>query len=174
MAGTLVGREGVVDGAETLFKMEVDVAGTRRWNRVRRTWGGEDDTYHCKIQLRRQLLAGWKENATITHGPASSVTKLNRRSLELLGKVSDWQHTPNGCFVAEKPSDTAIIVGVLGRHIIHAKGRLFAVLVSSAWHLIWNLHVNRVIANPDRILTAAEIYNQWLNTITEHYSRTAF
>jgi hypothetical protein len=42
-------------------------------------------------------------------------------------------------------------------HIIHAKGRLFAVLVSSAWHLIWNLRVNRVIANPDRILTAAEI-----------------
>jgi hypothetical protein len=49
-------------------------------------------------------------------------------------------------------------------HIIHAKGRLFAVLVSSAWHLIWNLRVNRVIANPDRILTAAEIY-KWLNTI---------
>jgi hypothetical protein len=35
--------------------------------------------------------------------------KLNRRSVELLGKVADWQHTPNG-FVAEKPSDTAIIV----------------------------------------------------------------
>jgi hypothetical protein len=52
-------------------------------------------------------------------------------------------------------------------HIIREKGRLFAVLVSSAWHLIWNLHVNHVIANPDRTLTAAEIYNQWLNTITQ-------
>ncbi|KAJ7305532.1 hypothetical protein DFH08DRAFT_633301, partial [Mycena albidolilacea] len=49
--------------------------------------------------------------------------------------------------------------------IIHVKGRLFAVLVSSAWHLIWNLNVNHVIANPDRILTSTEIYNQWLNTI---------
>jgi hypothetical protein len=56
-------------------------------------------------------------------------------------------------------------------HIIHAKGRLFAVLVSSAWHLIWNLHVNRVIANPDKILTAAEIYNQWLSTINRALQR---
>ncbi|KAJ7303707.1 hypothetical protein DFH08DRAFT_616610, partial [Mycena albidolilacea] len=41
----------------------------------------------------------------------------------------------------------------------------------SAWHLIWNLRVNRVITNPDRILTSAEIYNQWLNTINRALQR---
>ncbi|KAJ7796243.1 hypothetical protein B0H14DRAFT_2390834, partial [Mycena olivaceomarginata] len=38
-------------------------------------------------------------------------------------------------------------------------------------HLIWNLRVNRVIANPDRILTSAEIYDQWLNTINRALQR---
>ncbi|KAJ7307792.1 hypothetical protein DFH08DRAFT_719975, partial [Mycena albidolilacea] len=49
--------------------------------------------------------------------------------------------------------------------------RLFAVLVSSAWHLIRNLCINRVITNPDRILASAEIYNQWLNTMNRALQR---
>ncbi|KAJ7237092.1 hypothetical protein C8J57DRAFT_1087777, partial [Mycena rebaudengoi] len=50
--------------------------------------------------------------------------------------------------------------------VIHpAKGRLFAILVSVAWHLIWNLRCSRVIATSDRIPTTAQIHNQWLNAV---------
>ncbi|KAJ6562962.1 hypothetical protein B0H10DRAFT_1844181 [Mycena sp. CBHHK59/15] len=45
------------------------------------------------------------------------------------------------------------------------KGRLFAILVSLGWHLIWNLRMNRVIRNPDTTLTTANIYNQWLKSV---------
>ncbi|KAJ7671740.1 hypothetical protein B0H17DRAFT_948255, partial [Mycena rosella] len=43
--------------------------------------------------------------------------------------------------------------------------RLFAILVSTAWHLIWNLRVNRVIRTPDSNPTPANIHNQWLSKI---------
>ncbi|KAJ7703680.1 hypothetical protein B0H17DRAFT_922042, partial [Mycena rosella] len=38
-------------------------------------------------------------------------------------------------------------------------------LVSVVWHLIWNLHVNRVIKNPDSSLTVADIHKHWLSNI---------
>ncbi|KAJ7215733.1 hypothetical protein C8J57DRAFT_1600183, partial [Mycena rebaudengoi] len=46
-----------------------------------------------------------------------------------------------------------------------AKGRLFAILVSVAWDLIWNLRVSRVIKNPDRVLTQMQVHNQWVTAI---------
>jgi hypothetical protein len=49
--------------------------------------------------------------------------------------------------------------------VIPQKGRLFAVIVSVAWHTIWNLRVNRVITNLDRILTESAIHDQWLKAI---------
>jgi hypothetical protein len=54
---------------------------------------------------------------------------------------------------------------------IPAKGRLFAILVSVAWHLIWKLRVSRVISSPDRIPTEAEIHNQWLKSINRALQR---
>ncbi|KAJ7206209.1 hypothetical protein C8J57DRAFT_1258527 [Mycena rebaudengoi] len=48
-----------------------------------------------------------------------------------------------------------------------AKERLFVILVSTAWHLIWNLRVNRVIKSQDMILNTTHIYDQWLNTINK-------
>ncbi|KAJ7708297.1 hypothetical protein B0H17DRAFT_917165, partial [Mycena rosella] len=42
---------------------------------------------------------------------------------------------------------------------------LFAILISVGWHLIWNLHVLRVITNPGYILTEETIYNHWLKNI---------
>lgn len=49
--------------------------------------------------------------------------------------------------------------------IITQKGRLFTVLVSVAWHVIWDLRQIRVIENPDRILSLSEIHNQWLKAV---------
>ncbi|KAJ6497349.1 hypothetical protein C8R45DRAFT_926079 [Mycena sanguinolenta] len=48
---------------------------------------------------------------------------------------------------------------VLGCVIIPEKVRLFAILVSVAWHLIWNLRHERVIENPDRVHNNKEIHN---------------
>jgi len=45
------------------------------------------------------------------------------------------------------------------------KGRLFAILVSVAWHLIWKLRRIRVIENPDITLSTTEIYNRWLKKV---------
>ncbi|KAJ6567971.1 hypothetical protein DFH09DRAFT_918245, partial [Mycena vulgaris] len=49
--------------------------------------------------------------------------------------------------------------------ILPEKGRLFAILISTAWHLIWKLRVNRVITNPDTMLSVSNIQNQWLKAI---------
>ncbi|KAJ6503821.1 hypothetical protein C8R45DRAFT_817989, partial [Mycena sanguinolenta] len=43
--------------------------------------------------------------------------------------------------------------------------RLFAILVSVAWHLIWNLWHERVIENPDRVHNNKEIHNGWLKSV---------
>jgi hypothetical protein len=51
------------------------------------------------------------------------------------------------------------------------KGRLFAILVSLGWHLIWKLRVNRVIRNPDTTLATANIYNQWLRSVNSALRR---
>ncbi|KAJ7233326.1 hypothetical protein C8J57DRAFT_1090626, partial [Mycena rebaudengoi] len=55
--------------------------------------------------------------------------------------------------------------------ILTAKGRLFAILISVAWHLIWNLRVNRVIISQDRRMSAAEIHNKWLNAVNKALMR---
>ncbi|KAJ6451182.1 hypothetical protein C8R45DRAFT_848593, partial [Mycena sanguinolenta] len=62
-----------------------------------------------------------------------------------------------GCNLVRFKSDRDVV--------IPQKGRLFAILVSVAWHTIWNLCVNRVITNPDRILTESAVHNQWLKVI---------
>jgi hypothetical protein len=48
---------------------------------------------------------------------------------------------------------------------LRAKGRLFAILVSTAWRLIWNLRHGRVIVDPDRIQSTSGMHNQWLKAI---------
>ncbi len=49
--------------------------------------------------------------------------------------------------------------------LISEKGRLFAIIVSVAWNLIWNLRVSRVITHPNIIITDIEIHNRWLKAI---------
>ncbi|KAJ6507061.1 hypothetical protein C8R45DRAFT_1176752, partial [Mycena sanguinolenta] len=49
--------------------------------------------------------------------------------------------------------------------ILPEKARLFAILVSTGWHLIWQLRRERVIENPDRIHSESEIHNRWLKTL---------
>ncbi|KAJ7699824.1 hypothetical protein B0H14DRAFT_2273154, partial [Mycena olivaceomarginata] len=48
---------------------------------------------------------------------------------------------------------------------LQGKGRLFTILVLVGWHLIWNSRVDRVITNPDKIITNSEIHNQWLKAV---------
>lgn len=55
--------------------------------------------------------------------------------------------------------------------ILPEKGRLFAILVSIAWHLLWNLRRIRVIENPERTFTIKEIHNQWLNAVNRALRR---
>ncbi|KAJ7704086.1 hypothetical protein B0H17DRAFT_921713, partial [Mycena rosella] len=49
--------------------------------------------------------------------------------------------------------------------------RLFAIIVSVGWNLIWNLRVLRVVSNPDCIITKENIYNHWLRKINEAFQR---
>jgi hypothetical protein len=49
--------------------------------------------------------------------------------------------------------------------IIPEKRRLFAIIVSAARHLTWNLRLSRVVTTPDRISTVTEIHNQWLKAV---------
>jgi len=51
------------------------------------------------------------------------------------------------------------------------KGRLFTILVSVAWHLIWNIRTNRVISSPDRTFNEMETHNQWLRAINRALQR---
>jgi ribonuclease HI len=46
--------------------------------------------------------------------------------------------------------------------LISEKGRLFAILVSVAWNLIWDLRVSR---HPNIVLTEPEIHNRWVKAI---------
>jgi ribonuclease HI len=55
--------------------------------------------------------------------------------------------------------------------ILPEKGRPFAILVSVAWHLIWNLQRGRVIEDPDRIQSTLGIHNQWLKAINAALTR---
>ncbi|KAJ7106422.1 hypothetical protein C8R43DRAFT_906232 [Mycena crocata] len=49
--------------------------------------------------------------------------------------------------------------------------RLFAVLVSTAWHLIWNIRNDRVLKNPDKKITEVEIHNKWLKSVNDTLKR---
>jgi hypothetical protein len=55
--------------------------------------------------------------------------------------------------------------------VLPEKGRLFAILVSVAWHLIWNLRQGRVIEDPDRRQSVLAIHNQWLSAINAALTR---
>jgi hypothetical protein len=48
---------------------------------------------------------------------------------------------------------------------IPEKSRLFAILVSVSWHLIWNIRQTRVIENPDTLFSNQEIHNRWLRMV---------
>jgi hypothetical protein len=56
-----------------------------------------------------------------------------------------------GCNLMRFKSDKGII--------LPGKGRLFAILVSVAWHLIWTLRRTHVIENPDKIYSLMEIHD---------------
>jgi hypothetical protein len=55
--------------------------------------------------------------------------------------------------------------------ILPEKGRLFAILVSVAWNLIWKLRRSRVIEDPDRIQSTSGIHNQWLKAVNSALQR---
>ncbi|KAJ7772302.1 hypothetical protein B0H16DRAFT_1768950 [Mycena metata] len=55
--------------------------------------------------------------------------------------------------------------------LVREQGRLFTILVSIAWHLIWNLRVARVIRNPDMPLNEDAIHNQWLKMVNAALQR---
>ncbi|KAJ6601985.1 hypothetical protein DFH09DRAFT_1069528 [Mycena vulgaris] len=57
------------------------------------------------------------------------------------------------------------------RKIIPAMGRLFAILVSTAWHTIWNIRNNRVLKTPGRNITDSEIHNRWVKSINSALGR---
>jgi len=55
--------------------------------------------------------------------------------------------------------------------IIPEQGRLFAILVSVAWHLIWKLRLTRVIDNTEMRLATTEIHNRWLKEVNAALQR---
>ncbi|KAJ6618051.1 hypothetical protein B0H10DRAFT_1767380, partial [Mycena sp. CBHHK59/15] len=72
-----------------------------------------------------------------------------------------------GCnLVKFKHSNGKIIQG-----IIPAMGRLFAILVSTAWHTIWNIWNDKVLKNPHRNITDVEIHNRWLKSVNSALGR---
>jgi hypothetical protein len=62
-----------------------------------------------------------------------------------------------GCNLVKFKSDKGVI--------IPEKGRLFAILVSVAWHLMWNFRRTRVIQSQGRLLDTIEVHNQWLKAV---------
>ncbi|KAJ6447649.1 hypothetical protein C8R45DRAFT_1057445 [Mycena sanguinolenta] len=54
--------------------------------------------------------------------------------------------------------------------ILQEKARLFTILVSIAWHLIWNLRVD-VAINGNRSPNTQEIHTRWLNAINRALQR---
>ncbi|KAJ7702752.1 hypothetical protein B0H17DRAFT_859263, partial [Mycena rosella] len=49
--------------------------------------------------------------------------------------------------------------------------RLFAIIVSAAWHLIWELRVNRVISSPGIVRMGENIHDLWLKTMNAALTR---
>jgi hypothetical protein len=50
-------------------------------------------------------------------------------------------------------------------------GRLFAILVSTAWHTIWNIRNDKVLKNPHHNITDVEIHNRWLKSVNSALGR---
>ena len=50
-------------------------------------------------------------------------------------------------------------------------GRLFAILVSTAWHTIWNIRNDKVLKNPHRNITDVEIHNKWPKSVNSALGR---
>ena len=55
--------------------------------------------------------------------------------------------------------------------IVPEMGRLFAILVSTAWHTIWNIRIDKVLQNPDRNVTEVEIHIRWLRSVNSALGR---
>ncbi|KAJ7691369.1 hypothetical protein B0H17DRAFT_1159835 [Mycena rosella] len=68
-----------------------------------------------------------------------------------------------GCNLARFESNKGIL--------IREKGRLFAIIESPAWHLIWKLRVNRVISSPGMALNEENIHKLWLKTMNAALTR---
>ncbi|KAJ6448115.1 hypothetical protein C8R45DRAFT_850507, partial [Mycena sanguinolenta] len=43
--------------------------------------------------------------------------------------------------------------------------RVFAILVSVAWYLIWKLRCERISESPDQVHSEKEIHNHWLKRV---------
>jgi hypothetical protein len=67
-----------------------------------------------------------------------------------------------------RPRDTAGLCDTVSHttngKLIPAMGRLFAILVSTAWHTIWNIRKHKVLKNPRRNITDIELHNRWLKS----------
>ncbi|KAJ6471248.1 hypothetical protein C8R47DRAFT_988299 [Mycena vitilis] len=59
----------------------------------------------------------------------------------------------------------------LNSKIIPEMGRLFAILLSTSWHTIWNIRNDKVLKNPSRTIGDVEIHNRWLKAINSALGR---
>jgi len=84
-----------------------------------------------------------------------------------LNKYSQWPALNWGLILGCNLARFKSVNGV----ILPQKGRLFAILVSLAWHLIWKLRSGRVIENPDRVDSQLSIHNLWLNSVNAALTR---
>ncbi|KAJ7603464.1 hypothetical protein DFH06DRAFT_1393150 [Mycena polygramma] len=50
-------------------------------------------------------------------------------------------------------------------------GRLFAILISTSWHTIWNIRNDKVLKNPNRCIGGVEIHNRWLKAMNSALGR---
>ncbi|KAJ6597762.1 hypothetical protein DFH09DRAFT_903827 [Mycena vulgaris] len=57
------------------------------------------------------------------------------------------------------------------RKMIPPMGRLFAILVSTAWDTIWNIRNDKALKNPHRNITDIEIHNRWLKSVNSALGR---
>ncbi|KAJ7118506.1 hypothetical protein C8R43DRAFT_960289 [Mycena crocata] len=48
---------------------------------------------------------------------------------------------------------------------------LFAMLISTSWHLIWNIRNDQVLKNPDKVIMETEIHNKWLKSVNDTLKR---
>ncbi|KAJ7763800.1 hypothetical protein B0H16DRAFT_1661741 [Mycena metata] len=145
------------------------------------------DRTRCAIQ---EISGYTPTDATIWKSIRS--TNLQRLTREFLWKLGDfWSHIDHLdmmgqchiCRVPESLEHIAVECDAYGQSIVwnltkqfgdwfwmHL-GRLFAILVSIAWHLIWKLRVDRVMVNPNMPLNKDAIHNQWLKMVNAGLQR---